>query len=189
MVSWGAGGGYGEALLCGAVAAACTAVNLVAGKKEGKGIVHDIYRWYEQTPLPSDITQNMANQKKFPVEKYKSTEIFKQTTAGSAICHISVTRFCKENGFESGSKQRSERCARVTADMAHYVATRLNILADSKYEKELAIRDDVQECRTCHSKGKPFDDGGWTRGKSDCMPCHGQDIDVSTGHYSGFDKR
>ncbi len=90
------------------------------------------------------------------MKKYKNTDIFKTTIAGSPLCHVSVTRFCKENGYESGSKQRSERSARLTTDMAYFVAVQLNKMLDSKYEKELTIHDDVQECRSCHGKGNPL---------------------------------
>ncbi len=173
---------------CGSITAACTTANLVCSNDTAKKVIMDIYNWYETTSLPSDITQQMAHDKKFPVEKYKNTDIYEPTIANSPLCHISVERFCKTNGYASGSKQRSERCARLTADLAHFLVTQLNKQVDSKYEKELAMSATAEGCRSCHAKGKTFEEGGWTRGKMDCQPCHGQDINVSEGHYMGFDK-
>ncbi len=189
MLYWGSGGGFGVAALCGCVAAACTAANLVCDKSNAKKIVSDIFNWYEQTPHPSDISQKMAHEMKFPVEKYKSTEIFTPTVANSPLCHISVERFCKTNNVSSGSKERSERCARLTSDTAHFLVTRLNELyKNSKYEKEFAMSKAATDCRSCHAKGVEMDKGGWSRGRMDCEPCHSTDIiNVSEDHYLGFD--
>lgn len=189
MMQWGSGGGFGTASQCGSITAACLLVNLVCEKKTAKKIVLDIFNWYEQTSIPSPISQKMANEKLFTVEKYKSTAIFTPTIANSPLCHISVERFCKANGVTSGSKERSERCARLTADISHFTATQLNKQVNSKYEKEMAMSAAATSCRECHAKGKEMDEGGWSRGKMDCQPCHSTDhINVSENHYSGFDK-
>jgi Zn finger protein HypA/HybF involved in hydrogenase expression len=189
MMGWGSGGGYGVASLCGCISAACTAANLVSDQKTAKGVVSDIFNWYEQTALPSEVSQKMANEMKFTVEKYKSTKIFKATTANSPLCHISVERFCKTNGVSSGSKERSERCARLTADTAHFLVTQLNKAADAKYKKEFAMSAAATSCRECHAKGVEMDKGGWSRGKMDCQPCHSRNINVSEGHYIGFENK
>ena len=186
---WGEGGGYGQCSLCGSIAAGCTFINMACEKKAARAMITDLFKWYEQTSLPLDITQKMANEKKFGVEKYKSTEIFKPTIADSPLCHISVTRWCKENGYASGSEERSERCSRLTADVAHWVAVQMNKNLDVAYEKGLAMSSAAESCGDCHAKGKTFDEGGWTRGEMDCQPCHGQEINVSKGHYVGFDKK
>lgn len=187
-MTWSRGGGKGIASLCGSIAAACTGANLVCSNKTAEKITLDVFNWYEQTYLPTDITQKLANEKKFPVKKYKDTGIYKPTIANSPLCHISCSRFCKANEVTSGSKQRAERCARITADVAVFLVTQLNKQVNSKYEKEYALSAAAQSCRSCHAKGKTYEEGGFTRGKMDCQPCHGQDINVSENHYSGFPK-
>lgn len=179
MLQWNRGGGRGWGGTCGAIISACTAANMVTPHDVANKMTLDIFGWYESTPLPTDITQQLAHQKKFPVEEYESTEIFHQTIANSPLCHISMTRWCKKVGYASGSKERSEHCARVSADTAVLVTHMLNDWADNKFKEAYAISAAAQECRSCHRKGASFEEGGWTRGKMDCSVCH----DVAPDHF------
>jgi Putative redox-active protein (C_GCAxxG_C_C) len=173
MTEWAKGGGEGYTATCGAIVGASCAVNMVAPQKIADKIVAEIFEWYEKTPFPSDIANQMAHRRQFPVEKYKSTLIFPQVITKSPLCHISVTQWCKEAGYASGSKERSERCARLTSDVAVFTASRLNdYFATHAFKKEYAMAAATQKCRSCHAKGKAFETGGWTRGKMECDGCH-----------------
>lgn len=186
---WATGGGHGWCVMCGSLIAGATIINTVCDKKTAFKLVDQLFSWYEQTPLPTDISNKYAHERRFLVDKYKSTKIFKQTVAKSQLCHVSVTRWCKASGYATGSHERSERCARVAADVAAFTAQLLNKHADGLVESAYAMSANAQGCRSCHAKGKPFDEGGWTRGKMDCGECHGprgKEINVSDGHYMGF---
>jgi hypothetical protein len=63
---------------------------MVAPQKIADKIVAEIFKWYEKTPFPSDIANQMAHNRQFPVEKYKSTLPFPQVITKSPLCHISV---------------------------------------------------------------------------------------------------
>jgi hypothetical protein len=190
MMNWCTGGGFGTASQCGSITASCSFVNMVCDNNTAKKIILDIFNWYEQTSLPTPTAQKMANEKLFTVEKYKTNEIFIPTIANSPLCHISVERFCKANGVSSGSKERAERCARLTSDISYFTAVQLNKHVDSTYESEYAMSAAATSCRECHAKGKEMDQGGWSRGKMDCQPCHSTDhINVSEDHYVGFKKK
>lgn len=175
--------------MCGSLIASATMMNMVCDKKTAFKLVDQLFAWYEQTPFPSDISNRLAHERKFLVTKYKSTKILPQTVAHSQLCHVSVTRWCKASGYATDSHERSERCARVTADVAAFTAQLLNKHADGLSEAEYAMSANAAGCRSCHAKGKTFEEGGWTRGKMDCAECHGprgKEINVAEGHYMGF---
>jgi len=184
---WATGGGHGWCVMCGSLIGGATLINMVCDKKTAFKLVDQLFSWYEATPFPSDISNNLAHEKKFLVDKYKSTKILKQTVSKSQLCHISVTRWCKASGYATASHERSERCARVTADVAAFTAQLLNKHADGLVESAYAMSATATECRSCHAKGKTFEEGGWTRGKMDCDECHGtrgKEINVAEGHYT-----
>lgn len=173
MTEWAKGGGEGYTATCSAIVGASCAVNMVAPQKIADKIVSDLFEWYEQTAFPSDIANQMAHNRQFAVDKYKSTRILPQVITTSPLCHISVTRWCKTAGYASGSKERSERCSRLASDVAAFTASRLNdYFATHAFKREYAMAAETQECRSCHAKGKAFESGGWTRGKMACDTCH-----------------
>jgi hypothetical protein len=66
------------------------------------------------------------------------------------------------------SKERSERCARVTADVAQKAAELIN----AKLQGKLApakVSQARQSCMQCHDKGKEAD---IAKGKMNCFTCH-----------------
>ncbi len=173
------GGGFGWTGTCGSIIASSAVVNMVTPMDDAKKIIGEIYAWYEQTPFPSDMANQLAHNRQFQVKKYKSSDILVQTVANSPLCHISVTRWCKASGYASKSPQRSERCARLTSDVVAFTATKLNSYFAQTYKSEYAMSASAQECTQCHESGKPFETGGWTRGKMQCDTCH----DVEPDHF------
>lgn len=162
---WSAGGGSGWSAVCGAVVGANTAISLVMGDT-GKTmkLVDELQRWYTQH--------------KFPMFTPEGGEKLPTSRSGSILCHTSVTNWCKSSGYASGSSKRSERCSRLTGEVAAKAVELLNAEAKGNFE-EVELASDPPSvssstgCRSCHFKGSDFDHGQYTRGKMECMQCHG----------------
>lgn len=177
LMLWGEGGGFGVCALCGALAAGAVCFSMIAPKKTAKKMFHELCAWYEQSPFPSDIANKMAHERLFPVEKPKSTAILPQTVSRSVLCHVSVSVWCKKAEVASGSKQRSERCARLTSDVAAHTVDILNRYHAGNFKQAFGPTKATQECMSCHEKGRPYETGGWTRGKMECGTCHDETPD------------
>jgi hypothetical protein len=158
----GQGGVADTASLCGSVNGAASAIFLVTGGMENKKrevaypIIQEVFNWYEQTALPDYRPKNP----KF--------EIIKSVSA-STLCHVSVTKWCKASGFKAFSKERSERCAWLTASVAKYTAEILNKYADGTFAMAHPLTAATKTCRGCHDKGSKLEN---TRAMMDCGGCH-----------------
>jgi len=168
MFKYGEGGVAGWSTLCGAVNGAAAAICLVAGDA-WEDLVNELMAWYENNPFPSDISNQYAREKAFLVKEMKSDKTLPQSVAKSTLCHVSVTEWCKKSGYKSFSKERSERCGRLTGDVAAFTVDMLNRHFDKAFTPVAKISNEVQSCRSCHDKGGTIEN---TRGKMNCMPCH-----------------
>ena len=184
LLAYGGGGVAGWCTLCGAVNGACAAISLVAAKDDVKPLCDEMLKWYTQTAFPTDISNEYATKHLYLVDKYKSDLALPKSVPNSPLCHVNVSRWCKAHGYASGSSERSERCARITGDVAAFAVDMLNHLHMAKFEGKLAYGGEVDSCRACHKKGKDFAAGQWTRGKMECSGCHGLDTAklVGPGH-------
>ncbi|HEY76992.1 MAG TPA: C_GCAxxG_C_C family protein [Thermoflexia bacterium] len=172
MMRYGEGGMAGYGSLCGAINGASAAITLVAGEEHYKKLVTELLTWYTQTPLPTEISNQYAVNHEFLVDELKTDEPLPQSVSGSTLCHVSVTKWCLASGYASGSKERSERCGRLTGDVAAKAVELLNLLADNAFESALSLSEEAETCRACHKKGDDFDAGQFTRGKENCLNCH-----------------
>jgi hypothetical protein len=133
--------------LCGALnGAACAIGLLTTGKggklgKEGprKYLISDLYVWYEKTRLPLYK----------PAKQNKPTKPIPSSETGSVLCHSTLARWAKKSGFTMDSDERSERCARVTADVAKKTAEILNANLAGKF-KFGGLGDHAKYCFKCH---------------------------------------
>ncbi len=197
MMQYGYGGAVGWATLCGAVNGALAAIQMVIGEKAGwDKLGKALMRIYETTPLPTKKSNEYATTGKMYVSKLKSDKWLPQNISHSVLCHISVGKWCEVSGYASGSKERSERCARLTGDVAAFAVMLLNAYFDA-YEKHEDAAKAASEavsaveyivkheygggtrlsattagCRTCHYKGKDYEAGQFTRGFLQCESCH-----------------
>ena len=160
MMQWASGGVVGFGSLCGTLNGAAAAIGLICGKDDAKAVIADLLTWYSETYLPIYV----------PVG---GTAIV-QSKAESNLCHVSVTRWCDESGFASGSSERSDRCARLSADVAAKVVEMLNSSVGGILGNP---RDNNTNCGQCHYKGKDYEAGQFTRGKMNCMSCHDDEHD------------
>jgi hypothetical protein len=158
----GQGGVADVASLCGALNGAAHAIFLVTGGMDKKpreasyAVIQDVFLWYEQTALPDYRP------------KSPQYEIVK-SISGSNLCHVSVSKWCKASKFKSFSKERSERCAWITAAVAKYTVETLNKYADGAYKMAHPLSAAAQSCRSCHDKGSKLEN---TRAVMDCGGCH-----------------
>lgn len=149
--------------ICGALYGGVSTFSLFWGRKEVRPMANDLFRWYETTKLPVFD----------PGEKalgFKGS--LPQSEADSVLCHISVSRWCYANKIEADSKQRSERCGRLTADVAAKTAEILNAKIDAgkDYKGGWPVQKSVSYCGECHqTKGN---EANWAKGVMDCTPCH-----------------
>ncbi len=154
MMGYGAGGVAGWATLCGALNGAAAAIYLLSSSP--KPVIDELFSWYTNAKIPEHRPENP----KFEIVP---------SVSGSPLCHVSVGRWCEVSGFSSFSKQRSERCAWLTAEVSRKSAELLNAQAQGQFAPVHPIPKEVQECRGCHGKGGDVEN---TRGKMSCTQCH-----------------
>lgn len=149
--------------ICGALYGAAAAYALFWGRNERGPMVDELFRWYEVTPLP------IYN----PGEKSQGFKgALPSNPSESVLCHISVSKWCYANKLEATSKQRSERCGRITADVSRKAVEILNAKIDKgkEYKGTFAMQKSVSGCGECHmTKGN---EANWSKGIMDCTPCH-----------------
>jgi hypothetical protein len=174
--------GFGS--LCGTVNGAAAAVSIALPFKTADKIVPRLLRYYESTPLPTSRANNYAAGGKYLLPKLLAPGKLPQSVSHSVLCHVSVGNWCQESGFASGSKERLERCARLTGDIAAQAVVLMNSWQAGKLESEhpLKLSAATESCRKCHFEGPDAAAGQFTRGSMECAGCHGE----MAGH---FDKK
>ncbi len=157
---YGKGGVVGWATLCGALNGAAMVCYMVLPEKQADIVINDLYAWYQYTPLPNYVPKNPVKSNLNPFPKSK---------AESPLCHVSVTKWCKETGYKAFSAERAERCGRLTADVAKKLVEILNAVKEGSYTPQYSLDEVTMKCRGCHCKGSTLED---TRGKMACFLCH-----------------
>lgn len=158
----GHGGVADVASVCGCLNGAAHAIFLLTGGIDPKprakayAIIQDLFLWYEQTALPD----YRPSKPRFEIIK---------TKAASNLCHVSVSKWCKASKFKSFSKERSERCAWLTAATAKRTVEILNTYADGTFKIAYPLSAAAEACRSCHDKGSKRED---TRAVTDCGGFH-----------------
>ncbi len=176
MMAYAYSGVMGYGSLCGTLNGPAAAISMALPFKDAKTIIERLMHYYERTPLPSDQANRYAAEKSFLVPKMLVPGKLPQSVSHSVLCHASVTNWCLESGFASGSPQRLERCARLTGDLAAVAVEMMNAQAAGKLESRFPPADDpaTAGCRKCHFEGPDFNAGQFTRGAMECGSCHGE---------------
>lgn len=172
MMEFGAGGVAGWGTTCGALIGASAAINLVTDKATAKKIVSELLGWYSQTPFPSQTSNQYAVKHEYLEKEYKSDQELAQSVSNSPLCHVSVTNWCKTSGYASGSKEREERCSRLTGDVAAKAVEMLNANLAGAFIPIIKLSDVTQTCTACHTKGENYAAGQFTQGLMECTSCH-----------------
>ncbi len=150
---------------CGCLMGGAQALSLFFPRKVAVPMQKKLFRWYEVTSLP--VFQPSPGTAKIDKELLTSV-------SDSILCHISVARWCSKTGIASGAKERSERCARITADTAYQVAMIINQQIDGTFDKTV-VRSEVFETCTaegCHGSNPENYASTSFKGDMDCTPCH-----------------
>lgn len=148
--------------ICGALYGAAAAFALFWPRKERNAMVNELFRWYETTALPIYNPGEAAQGVKGDIPT---------SVSDSVLCHVSVSKWSHTNHLAANSKERSERCGRLTADVTAKAIEIFNakIAAGAAYKGALPKQESVAYCTDCHAKGKEAD---ILKGNMDCTPCH-----------------
>ncbi|MBP3731079.1 MAG: C_GCAxxG_C_C family protein [Mailhella sp.] len=148
--------------ICGALAGASAAIFTFFPRKQANPMVSELFRWYEKTAFPIFDPKDAAKGYKGPLPT---------SISNSVLCHISVSRWAYTTKLGANSKERSERCGRITADVCMKAIEILNAKFDAGTEWKGAYskQESVVQCTTCHSKGQMSDT---LKGNMGCDSCH-----------------
>jgi len=171
MMKYGTGGANDWGTLCGSLNGAMAAISLfVPDSNKRKALCDEIANYYEQTMFP---IYKPANDDFGPMP---------QTISGSLLCHVSSGKWSSLAMKRTDSPERTERCTRMSADVARKTAELLNlnaapgIAADAAPIVTFKRQEPSATCYDCHGKGKKNSD---VIAKMSCNECHDQAVDHS----------
>ena len=162
MLHYGASGANGWGTLCGSLNGAMAAVNLFcANEKTLKAICDELGNYYERTMFPNFMPDD--------------ADPLPQSISGSVLCHVSVGKWAQVSKYRTDSPERTDRCSRLSADMAKKTAELLNLNIKALNVEEIAPivalkrPEPAATCIKCHNKGGTTSN---TIGKMTCRECH-----------------
>lgn len=157
MYKYGAGGVSSWGTLCGALNGAVSVMSMAVGVKGD--LIDNLMNWYQENPFPSTKHDAYA---KF---KNQVTSVCK-----SPLCHASVSIWCDAAKAKVNGPEKKDRCAKLTGDVAAYVAQQLNEMLDKTPVAKVAANAEYTSCMTCHTGATSLLDN--EQGKMNCIPCH-----------------
>lgn len=190
MYLYGGGGVGGWASLCGIPNGAGALLNLIglhgalgsdmmgeySGSSWPRAELANIYHGSDPTYGPTSAGYSgIWSDAKTPIP---DDEVLAHTTSYSPICHVSISKWCYEAGVDLadtspyGFGHKSDRCGKVAAGLAAYVAELINHWAlNAESADPYSIPAETSECKRCHQTGST-DRGPAANGKMDCTECH-----------------
>ena len=167
MFSIAAAGYGGQGTLCGALGVAAAYFNLVAYDKEKTFVqlTDELFQWYSRTDFPTERFDSICY---FPKQVKRP--------AKTPICHISVSQWTVAAGAKVTSKEKKDRCAKVTGDVVYQMVTALNLYEEGKYKPaKYPFEEENASCLICHGSDDMWhskDGMNNQQGKMDCIHCH-----------------
>ena len=160
MMAYGAGGTGGWGTLCGALNGGAALAGLfVRDETQQKQLISKLFKWYETAELPMFQPAKPVVKMAVPV-----------SVSNSVLCHASVSNWCKVSGKKAFSKERKERCKRLTADVARKTVSLLNAHFAALPGTAPTTPPKSTGCAACHTaKDSTIQN---SRGKMSCNPCH-----------------
>ncbi len=179
MMKYGHGGVNGYGTICGTLNGSAAVIGLLVEDKSTRdALASELFRMYEETPLPVYKPQTPGLEFEPPV-----------SVAKSVLCHASTTRWGKVADCTINSKERKERCRRLTADMAAQTVKVLNNYHDNVFMGSVHDNETVRTCTTCHGgDGKLAN----ISGEMNCTSCHEKSLAhkiFADPHYKLMSKR
>lgn len=160
--------GYGgQGTLCGALGVAAQFYNLVAYDKAKTYVqmTDELFQWYSGTDFP---TQRFDQICYFPNQVRR--------TAKTALCHVSVSQWTLAAGAKVTSKQKKDRCAKVTGEVVYQMVSMLNLYVDGQYKyRQYPFEEENASCLICHGADDMWHDKDGMnnqQGKMACIHCH-----------------
>lgn len=170
MFKWGKTGCVESGTLCGALAGALPIFTLASPACVTE-MGSDLLRWYQEAALPSTEMDQLDPKRPYPRQA--------QSVAGSPLCHVSVSSWCKAAGKLASSADRKTRCAKLTGDVAKVAAIILNRLAPGVRYVPIypSLPPLYADCVRCHVDPPPPPTPAAVRlndslGVSNCTTCH-----------------
>jgi len=160
---------------CGALLGAAATLALFFPRKERDALIDELFRWYEITAFPMYKPKPGTTKVDGPLPT---------SVSDSILCHISVTRWCSASKLDARSTERSERCARITADVASKTLEIIHAKMGGTFAPTLKKSEVYAGCteKGCHGENKKDWQHSGLKGRMDCTPCH-------TGSKAVMDKR
>lgn len=163
MFAYGHGGVGGYGTVCGTLNGAAAVFGLLISDKGVRDkMITDIFQWYEKEAFPTFAPANAD---------YDFTP--PKSVPNSVLCHASNTNWCNDSGFTVGSKERKERCRRLTSDVAQKVANALNEIYTNEYIAGVHNNEEAATCLACHGTEGKVDNSSV---KMNCTSCHTESI-------------
>lgn len=163
MFKYGHGGIGGYGSVCGTLNGAAAVLGLLIEDKTVRDkLISDIFLWYEKESFPNFTPGN---------PNYDFTP--PKSVPNSILCHASNTNWCKDSGFNITSKERKERCRRLTADVAKMVVLALNDIHSNDYLTNIHADESSATCLACHGKEGKVKNSSV---KMTCNSCHAESV-------------
>lgn len=160
MLQYGHGGAGAYGSLCGTLNGGAAVIGLFCThKKTSDQMISHLFKWYEESELPEFVPSHPLVDMAIPT-----------VVTESVICHASISRWCKKADCGPDDPQRTERCMRLSADIAAKTVEILNAYAD-KHVVAFALDGKSEECMSCHG----LDEAKMYKSKTrmSCGSCHG----------------
>jgi hypothetical protein len=142
MMVYGAGGVAGWGTLCGALNGGAAAIALLVGKAaDRQALTDDLFLWYQDSQIPTYVPAKPFYKAALPVVK-----------PDSVLCHPSVSAWIKKAKVGFYSKEREERCTRLSADTAGKTVELLNRYHAGSFTRQFKLSEHTIGCMSCHGK-------------------------------------
>lgn len=156
--------------LCGTLNGGLAALAIfVSDTSLRRQMANQLMNWYEATRLPSWDPKTPLRDVPAKLPKSKSN---------SPLCHVSIGRWVAKSGYDPFSPERADRCGRLSASVAEFVAMQLNealIRGSLQSRKEISKASD--DCLACHGRGPAGLNEPDILSKMNCTPCHDTEVD------------
>ena len=155
-----AASGYGgQGTLCGALGSCAAIINLVAKDKDNnhnKLIAH-LINWYAEQSFPTTRFDGICY---FPKQV--------RVVPNSPLCHVSVSSWAVAAKTTVTSKEKKDRCAKVTGETVLRTVQLLNDYHEGKALPGVAKAKDATYCLSCHGPAEANNQ----QGQMQCSMCH-----------------
>jgi hypothetical protein len=174
MFAHAAAGYGGHGTLCGVLGVCSCIINLAVYDKEEtyKSMIDRMMYWYAETQFPTDRFDDIS-----PVPKQVKTQ------AMTPLCHTSVSKWTLAAGAKVTSKEKKERCAKVTGEVVYVVVDHLNKYFEGKWTPpKWTPSKEFEHCVQCHGPDDMWhstDGMNHQQGHMDCLLCHQDHTKIS----------